>query len=85
MTPVPSHSGRCERCDGLIIDARCAASVVRLDAEPVADGAYRAYLSFDGATWRANPSNLHEDSFLGLRRREHVCVLRDKQLEIGAA
>lgn len=84
MAREEPHSGVCERCGALIIDARLPAGTVRLDAAPRPDGAFRAYCGFDGA-WRANPSNLTEDSFLGMRRREHVCVVPDKQLEIGAA
>lgn len=84
MVRVEPHTGICSRCDGLVIDAATDLASVRLDAAPQRDGQWRAYCDLEGR-WRANPSNEREDSFLGMRRREHVCVIPDKQLELGAA
>lgn len=84
MTRVEPHTASCSECSALVIDALLAGEPIRLDAAPTPDGLYRAYCDRDG-TWRANPSNPTEDSFLGMRRREHVCVIPDRQLELGAA
>lgn len=77
---TPPHSGRCERCEGLIIDAFVNQTVVRLDAEPVTDGAYRAWNR--GDVWIAQVHDAYKH-FSGLRVREHVCVVPDKQLELA--
>lgn len=84
MSPrVPPHSGACPTCDELIIDAAIApASRIVLDAEIDPQGPYRAFYSA-GVGWVAGPWAASEH-FLGMRRREHACHLREKQLELGA-
>lgn len=86
MTRVEPHTGACSECGALII----AASVLKgdggyfvtLDATPSSTGAYRAWYGDGG--WLAQPAS-DDDTFRGMRRAEHVCVVSDKQLEIGAA
>lgn len=83
MTVEP-HNAVCSECGALLIEVSNAYVLLRLDATPTPSGEWRAYCDRDGQ-WRANPSNSVDDSFLGMRRSEHVCRPADKQLEIGAA
>lgn len=82
MTRVEPHNAVCPECGGLLIEISNAHVLLRLDATPDTAGDWRAYCDREGQ-WRANPSSLTEDSFLGMRRREHVCVIPDKQLELA--
>lgn len=78
MTREPAHNAVCDRCGGPLI----VSGEVHLDAEPRSDGGWRAYVSA-GGEWRVSPFQRYGDAFAGLRRREHVCVVPDVQLEIA--
>lgn len=83
VSPVEPHSGACDRCGGLIIDAHIGASVIRLDAVPDQSGSYRAH--HNSVQWIALDVGELPDhhAFFGMRRREHVCVIPDTQLELA--
>lgn len=76
------HSGVCDVCGGLVIDALMLSSgrSVRLDAAPVSDGELRAWYGL--SHWFARAARDGE-AFWGSRRREHVCRVPDRQLELA--
>lgn len=64
----------CELCRTPIIDARVSGEgVVRLDAKPNPCGSFRAFLDGQHYGWVASHAGTGEDSFMGTRRRVHVC------------
>jgi hypothetical protein len=73
------HTGTCERCGCLVIDARSADGWLRLDAAPDPDGEHRAWNN--GDAWIAIRYR-DGDAFHGMRRAAHKCVLRDTQLRL---
>lgn len=80
MKHAPAHTGVCDRCDALVIDAHHADRVIRLDAQPVETGEWTAWNR--GDLWITAPHGTYQH-FAGLRRREHICIVPDKQLELA--
>lgn len=82
MTRVEPHNAVCDRCGGLLVEILTPHVELRLDAAPHTTGEWRAW--HDGTQWRARPASTG-DAFHGSRRREHICILPHRQLELGAA
>lgn len=85
MTRTEPHNATCERCGGLLVigtrvgNERHLAPII-LDAAPHADGTHEAWNR--GDLWLARP-HTPGAPFHGSRRREHICVIPDRQLELG--
>lgn len=77
----PAHNARCDRCGGPLIIAFGEGVTLTLDAAEQPDGAYRAWNR--GDCWIAQEHDRWKH-FAGMRRRAHVCVVPDRQLQLGA-